>query len=84
MAVAVMEAAGDDGPLRIYAGEKLGTRGGDAAVMADFEQRALETGSASIACSMGAFSITFKHHGSCAVGHVQDQRVVLVGSGPGW
>jgi hypothetical protein len=54
MTVAVVESAGDDGPLRRDAGQKLGPRGSDAAVMADFEQRAREPGSASMACSMGA------------------------------
>src|ERR1035438_5346780 len=42
MAVAVLQAATDDGPLRSYARQKLGPRGGDTAVMAHFEQRALQ------------------------------------------
>ena len=44
MAIAVVKSAGDDGPLRRDAGEKLGARGCDAAVMADFEKRAREAG----------------------------------------
>src|SRR5580658_2583893 len=42
MAVAVAEAARDDGPLRGHASEELGARGGEAAVMAYLEQRALK------------------------------------------
>ena len=36
MAVAVVESAGDDGPLGPNQGEELRTRGGDAAVMSHF------------------------------------------------
>ena len=42
MAVAVAKAAGDNGPLRRYAGKELRASRGDAAVMSHLEERALE------------------------------------------
>ena len=44
MPIAVVESAGDDRPLRRDARQKLRPRGCDAAMMADFEQRALQAG----------------------------------------
>ncbi len=83
MAVAVVEATGDDGPLRGDAGEEFGTRGGDAAVMAYFEQSARKAGLGQHGLLDGGFGVAFEHHGRGAVGHVQDQRVVVGGFGAG-
>ena len=44
MAVAIVQPAGNDGPLRRNARQELRPRGRDAAVMADLEQRAGEIG----------------------------------------
>ena len=61
MAVAVVQAAGDDGPLRGYAGEELGARGSDAAVVAHLEQRALQAGLGEHGVFDRGFGIAFKH-----------------------
>jgi len=79
MAVAIAEPAGDDGPLGGDAGKKCRTGGSDAAVMADFEQSALQTGFGEHGIFDGRFGISLEHDRGCAVGHVENKRIVVGG-----
>jgi hypothetical protein len=78
MAVAVVESAGDDGPLGGDAGEERGAGGGDAAVVAHFEQGAGEGVSGEIGlgdhCVFdGGFGVAFEQDGGGSPGHAQDE-----------
>jgi hypothetical protein len=83
MAVAVVESAGDDGPLRGNAGQELRARGGEAAVMAGFQERAGEAGLGQHGLLDGGFGIAFEKNGCCAVSGVQDERIVVGWLGAG-
>jgi len=79
--IAVMQAAGDDGPLRGDAREKVGPRGSDAAVVAHFEKRALQIGLREHGLLHGSLGIALKQDRGCTIGRAHHERIVVGGLG---
>ena len=77
MAVAVVQATGDHGPLRGHAGKKLGPRRTNAAVMANFEQGACESRLGQHRLFDGRLGIALQKHGRGAISHMQHHGVVV-------
>src|SRR5580700_4876027 len=83
MAIEISAAHGDGSVRRRNCGQEIGRGGGAAAVVTDLEGIRMPAAACEHARFAGGFSVALKQRAGAAVAHLQNERIVVAGSGGG-